>query len=83
MIRDSGVPSIHSVTSTFGALATTRGTTISGSPAYAAAKRALRIGLERVVELLDDSRLELGEQRLDVEAGGQPPRTAGRTAPAG
>ena len=37
MIFDSGVPSIHSVTSTFGALATTRGTKISGSSAYAAA----------------------------------------------
>jgi hypothetical protein len=33
MIRDSGVPSSHSETITFGALATTRGTTISASPA--------------------------------------------------
>ena len=37
MIRDSGVPSIHSVTIAFGALATTRGIAISLSPAYAAA----------------------------------------------
>jgi len=38
MLLASGVPSIHSLTSTWSVTATTCGTQTSGSPAYAAAK---------------------------------------------
>ena len=64
----SGVPSTHSVTSTRGAEATTRGTKISGSSAYAAANARLRLRLQLVVELLDDPVPQLRDQRLDVHA---------------
>ena len=54
---------------TFGALATTRGTTIVGVAGVGRGERPLRVGLQPVVQLLDDPGLELGDQRLDVHAG--------------
>ena len=72
MIRDSGVPSIHSVTIAFGALATTRGTAMSRVAGVGGGERALRVGLEAVVEFLEHALLQLGEQRLDLEPGGDP-----------
>ena len=71
MIRDSGVPSSHSETITFGALATTRGTTICVVAGVGGGELPLRVGLEPVVQLLDHPGLELGDQRLDVHAGEQ------------
>ena len=49
---------------------TVAGPAMSGSPANAAAKACCERRLEPVVELLGDPGLELGEQRLDVEPGG-------------
>ena len=86
MIRDSGVPSSHSETITLGALATTRGTTICGVAGVGGGERALRVGLQPVVELLDHPRLELGDQRLDVHAreeGGEQPGEAGELVEVG
>ena len=86
MIRDSGVPSSHSETITFGALATTRGTTICVVAGVGGGERPLRVGLQPVVQLLDDPGLELGDQRLDVHAGeqrGEQPREPGELVEVG
>ena len=60
--------SSHSVTRTCSPTATTSGTTISGSPRNACGERPLRLGLEGVVELVVGAGLELGDQRLHVDA---------------
>ena len=62
-------PSIHSVTSTVGRRPRRRAPTMSRVVGEGVGEGLLRLGLEPVVQLLGDPLLQLGDQRLDVDAG--------------
>ena len=71
MIFDSGVPSIHSVTSTWSVSVTTAGHVDVGVAGVGRGERLLRLRLQVVVEFLGHPVAQLVEQRLDVEPGHQ------------
>ena len=80
---DSGIPSIHSVTSTCSDWCTTSGTTTSGSSANSAACSCWASGLQLVVQLLGHPVAQLRDQRLDVHAGDQRAQQPGEAAQLG
>ena len=83
MIRDSGMPSTHSLTSTCSLPCDDPRDEDVGVAVVRRGERRLALGLQLVVELLGDPRLELGDQRLDLEARAPACRPAGSSGRSG